>query len=187
MGTGNDAETLIISGANGSAPTLGTALSASKVTLGTAKTVATGSLTSSGSGADVMTGLGTPTTASAVTGVEVTTQPAFTFSGEETTFIAKGKGTAVGANGTANVIGASSTFTNTQPTVQMRLGQTGPYSSEVIIATGITSAPTTTNNKDEVTAITGLGSGTTEAKTVTASGGTTADVVKYSDASVTVS
>lgn len=58
MGTGNDSTTLIISGANGAAPTLGTA-----------KTVATGSLTSSGSGAEVMTGLGTAVTASAVTGV----------------------------------------------------------------------------------------------------------------------
>lgn len=69
MGTGADAETLIISGANGSAPSLGTALSASKVTLGTAKTVATGSLSPSGGGDTVMTGLGTATTASAVTSV----------------------------------------------------------------------------------------------------------------------
>lgn len=58
MGTGTDAETLIISGGNGSAPTLGTA-----------KTVATGSLTDSGSGASVMTGLGTANTGSAVTSV----------------------------------------------------------------------------------------------------------------------
>ena len=58
LGTGTDAETLIISGGNGSAPTLGTA-----------KTVATGSLSASGSGGTVMTGLGTPTTASAVTGI----------------------------------------------------------------------------------------------------------------------
>lgn len=78
MGTGNDAETLIISGANGTAPTLGTNLSASKVTLGTAKTVATGSLTSSGSGGTVMTGLGTATTASAVTGIGTGTAAAQT-------------------------------------------------------------------------------------------------------------
>lgn len=58
LGTGTDAETLIISGGNGSAPTLGTA-----------KTVATGSLSASGGGGTVMTGLGTPTTASAVTGI----------------------------------------------------------------------------------------------------------------------
>lgn len=80
MGTGADAETLIISGANGSAPTLGTALSASKVTLGTAKTVATGSLSASGEGGTVMTGLGTAVTADALTGVQVTSQPTVSLS-----------------------------------------------------------------------------------------------------------
>ncbi len=84
MGTGDDSETLIISGSNSTVPTLGTALSASKVTLGTAKTVATGSLTSSGSGADVLTGLGTPTTASALTGVKVTSQPTIALATEAT-------------------------------------------------------------------------------------------------------
>ena len=80
MGSGPDAETLIISGTNGSAPTLGTALSASKVTLGTALsaskvtlgtaiTAATGSLANDGGGDSVMTGLGTATTATAVTGI----------------------------------------------------------------------------------------------------------------------
>ena len=105
MGTGDDAETLIISGANGSAPTLGTDLSASKVTLGTAKTVATGSLSASGDGGTVMTGLGTATTGSAVTGVEVTTQPTIAL--------------ATGATAGAGVIS---------------------------VATGITSASTTTSN-----------------------------------------
>lgn len=80
MGTGADAETLIISGANGSAPTLGTSLSASKVTLGTAKTVATGSLAANGGGDSVMTGLGTATTASALTGVQITSQPTIALS-----------------------------------------------------------------------------------------------------------
>lgn len=78
MGSGNDAETLIISGANSTAPTLGTALSASKVTLGTAITAATGSLSGSGSGGTVMTGLGTATTASAVTGIGTGTAAAQT-------------------------------------------------------------------------------------------------------------
>lgn len=58
LGTGDDAETLIISGGNGTAPTLGTA-----------KTVATGSVASNGGGATIMTGLGTPTTESAVTSI----------------------------------------------------------------------------------------------------------------------
>ena len=78
MGTGTDSETLIISGANGSAPTLGTALSASKVTLGTAITAATGALANDGGGSSVMTGLGTATTASAVTGIGTGTAAAQT-------------------------------------------------------------------------------------------------------------
>lgn len=67
MGSGDDAETLIISGANGSAPTLGAAI-----------TAATGSLSANGEGASVMTGLGTATTGSAVTEVAVTAQPTIT-------------------------------------------------------------------------------------------------------------
>lgn len=99
MGTGTDSETLIISGANGAAPTLGTA-----------KTVATGSLAANGSGDSVMTGLGTATTASALTGVKVTTQP----------------------------------------TVALATGATAG-TGVISVATGITSATTSTNNKDEVT------------------------------------
>lgn len=98
MGTGTDAETLIISGGNGSAPTLGTA-----------KTVATGSLSTSGGGGTVMTGLGTATTASALTGVKVTSQP----------------------------------------TVSLATGATAG-TGVISVATGITSATTTTNNKDQV-------------------------------------
>lgn len=76
MGSGANAETLIISGANSTAPTLGTA-----------KTVATGETSTSGTGDAVVTGvtvgdsaqaitaLGTPTTANALTGVKVTSQP----------------------------------------------------------------------------------------------------------------
>ena len=79
MGSGNDAETLIISGANNTIPTLGTA-----------KTVATGETSTSGTGdavvtgvtigssAAAITGLGTPTTATALTGVKVTAQPTVT-------------------------------------------------------------------------------------------------------------
>lgn len=70
-------EVLTISGANSTIPS-GTDVTASKVTLGTAKTVATagsevtvatGAVTSGGTGASVLTGLGTPTTADAVTGI----------------------------------------------------------------------------------------------------------------------
>lgn len=67
MGSGTDAETLIISGANGTTPTLGTALSASKVTLGTAKTVATGALSESGTGDAVVSDVQVGESAAAIT------------------------------------------------------------------------------------------------------------------------
>lgn len=78
MGTGNDAETLIISGANGTAPTLGTALSASKVTLGTAKTVATGATAADGGGDAIVTGVTVGESASAVTSIGTGTAAAQT-------------------------------------------------------------------------------------------------------------
>ena len=71
MGTGTDSETIIISGANSTAPTLGTAI-----------TAATGSLAANGGGASVATGITSATTTTnskdevtAITGVSVTTQP----------------------------------------------------------------------------------------------------------------
>lgn len=117
MGTGADAETLIISGANSTAPTLGTA-----------KTVATGSLAANGGGDTVMTGLGTATTASALTGVKMTAQP----------------------------------------TVALSTGATAG-TGVISVATGITSATTATNNKDEVTAVTSIGTGTAAAQELTIS------------------
>lgn len=135
MGTGADAETLIISGANSTAPTLGTA-----------KTVATGSLSSSGSGGTVMTGLGTATTATALTGVKVTAQPTVALS----TNASSGDGV-------------------------------------ISVATGISSASTTTNNKDEVTAVTGIGSGTAAAQSITVGTNDKITVAKYGDLSVSAS
>lgn len=158
MGTGADAETLIISGGNGTAPTLGTALSASKVTLGTAKTVATGAATTSGTGAAVVTGvtigesaaaitaLGTPTTASCLTGVKVTAQP--------TVALATGAASATGV---------------------------------VQVATGITSASTIVDTADPVTAITGLGTATAAAQTITVGTNDKVKVAKFDDLSVSAS
>lgn len=135
MGSGTDADTLIISGTNSTAPTLGTAI-----------TVATGSLASNGGGSSVMTGLGTATTASALTGVKVTTQPTISL--------------ATGATAGTGVIS---------------------------VATGITSASTTTNNKDEVTAVTGVGTGTAAAQTITVGTNDKVKVAKYNDLSISTS
>lgn len=158
MGSGTNSETLIISGANSTAPTLGTALSASKVTLGTAKTVATGAAETTGTGASVVTGvtigdsaaaitaLGTPTTSNCLTGVKVTAQPTIAL--------------ATGATAGTGVIS---------------------------VATGISSATTTTNNKDEVTAVTGVGTATAAAQTITVGTNDKIKVAKYDDISVTIS
>lgn len=143
IGSGDASETLIIGGGNGNDvtatnTTLGTANTASKVTLGTAKTVATGSASSTGTGASLVTGvvvgdsaaaitaLGTPTTSACLTGVTVTAQPTISLA----------------ANAAS---------------------QTG----RVQVATGISSANATNgnvawNSKDQVTALTGLGTASME-------------------------
>ena len=168
MGSGNDAETLIISGGNGTAPTLGTALSASKVTLGTALsaskvtlgtaiTAATGAVSSSGTGSSVVTSvsvgdsasaitaLGTPTTSNCLTGVKVTSQP----------------------------------------TVALATGATAG-TGVISVATGISSATTAANDKDEVTAVTSVGTATAAAQTITVGTNDKVKVAKYDDLDVTV-
>lgn len=119
-------------------PTLGTAIKASKVTLGTALsaskvstsnvTVATGALASDGAGAsvttgvsaisvavadadpvDVMTGLGTPTTATVLTGVKVTKQP--------TIALATGATAGTGVISVATGISSATTSANSKDTV----------------------------------------------------------------------
>ena len=147
MGSGNDAETLIISGANSTAPTLGTAITAATGATdanGTGDSIVTG--VTIGSSAAAITALGTPTTASCLTGVKVTAQP----------------------------------------TVALATGATAG-TGVISVATGITSATTTTNSKDEVTAVTGIGTGTAAAQTITVGTNDKVKVAVYSDLSVSVS
>lgn len=126
MGTGNDSETLIIGGANGSAPTLGTE-----------KTVATGSLSNGFTNVaydidrtgNAVTALGTPTTEAVLTGVQVTTQPTITL-------------TANASTGTGRITYVESLGTVTQPTI-------------------------TVGTNDKVTAIKTLGTATAAAQTIT--------------------
>lgn len=125
MGTGNDSETLIISGANSVAPTLGTA-----------KTVATGSVSSSGTGSAVVTGVTIGESAAAITGL--------------------------GSPSTETVL--KGVKVTSQPSVALVTGATAG-TGVISVATGITSATATGgnvawNSKDEVTAITNVGTGT---------------------------
>ncbi|MCR4964863.1 MAG: hypothetical protein K6A41_04325 [Bacteroidales bacterium] len=163
MGSGSAAETLIISGTNGTVPTLGTALSATEVTLGTPITAATGSITTNGKGdavvtdvtidgkGNAITALGTPTTSSCLTGVKVTSQP----------------------------------------TVSLSTGATAG-TGVISVATGISSATAsgtavTANSDDNVTAVTGIGTGTAAAQTITVGTNDKVKVAKYADLDVTVS
>lgn len=194
MGSGDDAETLIISGANGSAPTLGTA-----------KTVATGSLSATGGGDSVMTGLGTATTASALTGVKVTAQPTIALatgatagtgvisvatgiSSATTTASDKDAVTAITALGTPTTAAAlTGVKVTSQPTIALAAGATAG-TGVISVATGIDSASASGvavafNSKDEVTAITGLGAATAAAQTITVGTNDRVQVVKYNDIS----
>ena len=76
MGSGTASETLIISGTNSVAPTLGTAITAATGQTsesGTGSAVVTG--VTVGSSASAITALGTPSTSTVLTGVKVTAQP----------------------------------------------------------------------------------------------------------------
>ena len=134
-----------------------------------ATTVATGSITTSGSGANVVTDVAVGDTFDAVTGYSpssdtvlgtgstfTVTNPTISLTANTSTatgriqyvqaqgaatttkLFATAAGTTIGANGTANVIGASSTFTNTQPTVALATGATAG-TGVVSVATGISS------------------------------------------------
>lgn len=107
----------------------------------TATTVATGATSTTGTGDPVVTGVTVGSSASAITGL--------------------------GSPTTDKVIGSSATFTVTQPNVTLASGASSGE-GKVSVATGITSATATGanvawNSKDEVTAITGLGTASTAA------------------------
>lgn len=71
-------ETLTIAFNAGAVPTLGSVIKASAVTASDT-TVATGALSASGTGSEVLTGLGTPVTSDALTAASVKTQPTIAF------------------------------------------------------------------------------------------------------------
>lgn len=159
MGSGDASETLIIGGGNGSDVT------ATNTTLGTAKTVATGTTSTTGSGDAIVTGvtigdsaaaitaLGTPTTAAALTGVKVTTQPTIalaTDSSSATGRVSVATGiSSASASGTA----VSASGDNVTAIISM------PTST---VGTGIT-----VGTNDKVTAVTSVGTGTAAAQTIT--------------------
>lgn len=142
MGSGNDSETLIISGANGTAPTLGTA-----------KTVATGSVSTTGSGAAVVTGvtigdsasaitaLGTPSTETVLKGVKVTAQPTVAL--------------ATGATAGNGVISVATGITSASVGTAITVGTNDKVTAVTGVGTGTAAAQTiTVGTNDKVTALT---------------------------------
>ena len=136
--------------------------------LGTAITAATGALAANGGGSSVMTGLGTPTTAAAVTGyanttsdtfaktVEVTTQPTIALTAESST--------ATGRTAVITKVSTSGTDAVTFDTT------TTGHTADAITALGAGTAAAqtiTVGTNDKVSAITALGAGTAAAQTFT--------------------
>lgn len=195
--TTETAETLIISGANSTAPTLGNALTATNTTLGTAITAATGSVDSSGTGSDVVTAVTISDKTVAKQGSAVTVATGATAT--DGTGDAVVTGVTIGESAdaiislpdpsTATVIGSSATLTNTQPTVQLATGATAG-TGVISVATGITSASVgtgiTVGTNDKVTAITSVGTGTAAAQTITVGSNDSVDVATYDSLSLTV-
>ncbi len=153
MGSGANAETLIISGANSTAPTLGTA-----------KTVATGTVSSSGTGSDVLSGLTVSDKTVAKVASSATTvatgATATTGTGDAVvTGVTVGDSaqaiTALGTPTTANAL--TGVKVTAQPTVS--LGSNGSSATgRVQVATGITSASAsgtgvTVGTNDKVTVL----------------------------------
>lgn len=66
-----DSETLVISGANGVAPTLADAVQVQSISAGEEITVASGTVSAEGTGSSIMTGLGAAVTAEAASNIEV--------------------------------------------------------------------------------------------------------------------
>lgn len=136
----------------------GSDVTATNTTLGTAITAATGATDANGTGDSIVTGVTIGQSASAIT--------------------------ALGTPTTSNCL--TGVKVTTQPTVTLATGATAG-TGVISVATGITSATTVTNNKDEVSAITALGAGTAAAQTITVGTNDKVTVAKHDDLSVTVS
>lgn len=199
VGTGTDAETLVFTGDfvnntyTASDTDLGTNLSASKVTLGTAKTVATGAVASNGGGSDIVTAVTVSDKTVAKAGSAVTVATGATDANGEGDSIVTGVTigssaaaiTALGTPTTSNCL--TGVKVTTQPTIALATNATAG-TGVISVATGITSASTTVDSADSVTAITDVGTGSVASQNVTVGGSSNnVKVAKYADLSVSVS
>ena len=129
-------------------------------------TVATGSLTTTGSGADVMTSTTPSTTKVATKGTSTTVATGATSTTGQGDAVVTGVTigssasaiTGLGSPSTASVIGASATFTITQPTIALATDSTsGTGKVELVDAIDnvtVTGTNVAWNNKDQKTVLT---------------------------------
>ena len=138
-----------------------------------ATTVATGSVANNGGGATVMTGLGTATTASAVTGYNDTTTDTFaktvSVTSQPTITLASENATATGRVGYISEVAESGTNSVTFDTT------TSGNTAQAITALGTATAAgqtVTASSTDRVTVVTNIGTGTAAAQSFTGTAAT---------------
>lgn len=125
--------------------------------------------------------LGTALSASKVTlGTAITAATGGLASNGGGSSVMTGLGTATTASAVTGV------SMSTQPTIALATGAAAG-TGVVSVATGITSATTTVNNKDEVTAVTAVGTATAAAQVITVGTEDKVKVAKYNDLGVSVS
>ena len=195
LGTGDEAETLIISGANGSAPTLGTAItatdtsfgtasSASKVTLGTA--LSASKVTTAES--SVASGQVSDTTDGAAIGVDIAAGAVKTFATGAVASDGAGASVVTGVSPTKGAAATAVAVTK-QPiidiyaTVQSPVGHTGKVGS----VTEVADISVSVDSADTVSAVTSIGTGTAAAQEITVGANDKVKVAKYDDLGVSVS
>lgn len=207
---GTDGETLIISGSGFGTGNSANTYTASLTGLGSSITVATGGVAANGSGTDIVTGISISDKTVAKVGSAVTVATGATAANGTGDAIVSGVTvsssgpaiTGLGTASTAEVIGASSTFTNDQPTITLTANATNvsgsvqyiesasPTISVPTITAGtndlvdaVTAMPTSTvgttitvGTNDKVTAITNVGTAKAAGQVITVTPSTVAAV-----------
>ena len=190
MGSGNDSETLIIGGGNGSDVT------ATNTTLGTLITAATGSVAPNGGGSDIVTSVTISDKTVAKAGSAVTVATGATDANGTGDSIVTGVTigssasaiTALGTPTTSNCL--TGVKVTTQPTVALSTGATAG-TGVISVATGISSASAsgaavTADTTDQVTAIISMPTSTVGTG-ITVGTNDKVKVAKYDDLSITSS
>lgn len=187
LGSGAEAETLVIGGANSTTPTLGTAI-----------TAATGALNENGSGAPVVNSITINNKTVAKAGTAVTVATGFltkdsqaSHGDEIVTDVTESQLQVLSSIelSKTNVIPSNASFSVTQPTIALATDSTSG-AGKVSVATGISSATATggsviANSDDKVTTVIEVGNVTVSAPTVGIKSNDAVKVIDYDSLEVT--